>query len=79
MVFEFKMPKLGHLMEGGTVITWLIKERDRVEKQEIIIEIETEKSVLEVESPVDGVVKEIKVSEGETVPVGTTLALLEVV
>jgi len=76
MAVEFTMPKLGHLMEEGTVVSWRKKVGDSVEEGEIILEVETEKAVLEVESNMSGVLLKILVEEEETVEVGTPLAVL---
>jgi pyruvate dehydrogenase E2 component (dihydrolipoamide acetyltransferase) len=77
MANEFTMPKLGHLMEEGTVVRWLKEPGERVEKGEVLLEVETEKAVLEVEAPFEGVLQEILVEDGQEVPVGTPLALYE--
>jgi pyruvate dehydrogenase E2 component (dihydrolipoamide acetyltransferase) len=77
MATEFQMPMLGEVMEEGLIVTWHKKEGDSVERGEIIMEVETDKATMEVESTVSGVVKNILVAEGETVPVNTTLALIE--
>jgi pyruvate dehydrogenase E2 component (dihydrolipoamide acetyltransferase) len=71
------MPQLGLTMTEGTVGTWLKKPGDRVEKDEIIVAVMTDKVDMDVESTVSGVIREIVVAEGETVPVGTVLAYLE--
>jgi pyruvate dehydrogenase E2 component (dihydrolipoamide acetyltransferase) len=71
------MPQLGLTMTEGTVSTWLKKPGDRVEKDEIIVAVATDKVDMDVESTVTGVIREIVVAEGETVPVGTVLAYLE--
>jgi pyruvate dehydrogenase E2 component (dihydrolipoamide acetyltransferase) len=76
MAVEFTMPKLGHLMEEGMVSRWLKGVGERVEKGDILLEVEMDKAVLEVESFVSGTLLQILVEEGETVPVGTPLALL---
>jgi pyruvate dehydrogenase E2 component (dihydrolipoamide acetyltransferase) len=77
MATEFNMPMLGEVMEEGLIVTWHKKEGDSVERGEIIMEVETDKATMEVESTTSGVVKKILVAEGETVPVNTTLALIE--
>lgn len=76
MAVEFTMPKLGHLMEEGMVGRWLKQVGERVEKGDILLEVEMDKAILEVESFVSGTLLKILVEEGETVPVGTPLALL---
>ncbi|MCX6925156.1 MAG: biotin attachment protein [Verrucomicrobia bacterium] len=77
MATAFTMPMLGEVMEEGRIVAWRKHAGDRVEKGETIIEVEMDKATVEVESPVSGVVKEILVPEGETVPVNTPLALIE--
>lgn len=77
MATEFKMPMLGEVMEEGRIVVWHKKEGDRVERGENLIEVETDKATMEVESTVSGVVKAILVPAGEIVPVNTTLALIE--
>lgn len=77
MATAFTMPMLGEVMEEGRIVAWRKHIGDRVEKGETIMEVEMDKATMEVESPVSGVVKEILVPEGETVPVNTLLALIE--
>ncbi len=76
MAVEFLMPKLGEVMEEGILIEWKKKEGDAVEKEEIILEIETDKGVVEIESTATGILQKILVQEGETVPINTPLALI---
>lgn len=71
------MPMLGEVMEEGRIAVWRKQVGDRVEQGEIILEIETDKATLEVESTASGVIKKILVPAGETVPVNTPLALIE--
>ena len=71
------MPMLGEVMEEGCIVAWLKKEGDTVEQGEMIVEVETDKATYEIESPASGVLKEILVPEGETVPVNTPLAVIE--
>ena len=77
MASEFTMPKLGHLMEQGIVVRWWKEAGEHVVKDEVLLEIETDKATLEVESPFDGTLLEVLVGDGEEVPVGTPLALYE--
>ena len=76
MAVELLMPKFGEVMEEGTLLKWKKNEGDAVEKGEVILEIETDKATTEVESTAMGTVQKILVQEGETVPVNTTLALI---
>jgi pyruvate/2-oxoglutarate dehydrogenase complex dihydrolipoamide acyltransferase (E2) component len=70
------MPHLGESVAEGTVIEWLKREGDRVEKDEPILAISTEKVDAEVPAPASGVLSRILVKAGETVPVGSTLAVV---
>jgi 2-oxoglutarate dehydrogenase E2 component (dihydrolipoamide succinyltransferase) len=71
------MPQLGETVVEGTIVKWLKAEGDTVERDEPLFEISTDKVDTEVPSPVAGVIKSIKVPEGETVSVGTELAEVE--
>ncbi len=68
------MPALEMAQETGKLIAWRKKEGDRVSKGEPLLEIETDKAVVEVEAPADGVLAGIKASEGADIPVGQTIA-----
>ena len=70
------MPKLGMTMKVGKVSKWYKKEGDSVEKGENLFEVETEKITNKVESPESGILFQVVVSEGDTVPVGTILAVI---
>ncbi len=74
MAFSVVMPALEMAQESGKLIAWRKKEGDRVSKGEPLLEIETDKAVVEVESPADGVLAGIKASEGTEIPVGQTIA-----
>ena len=71
------MPKLGLTMETGTIVKWLKKEGDRVEKDEVIANIETEKLSGEIKAPASGVLEKILKKEGEEVPVGEVVAIIK--
>ncbi|MFQ6112906.1 MAG: dihydrolipoamide acetyltransferase family protein [bacterium] len=74
---DMVMPQMGESIAEGTIIKWLKKEGDRVERDEIILEISTDKVDSEIPSPHEGVLKKILVPEGETVEVGTVIAHIE--
>ena len=76
MAPEFTMPKLGHLMEEGTVLAWKKMVGETVEKGEILLEIEMDKATMEVESNLSGTLQEILIEAGKTVPVGEPLAII---
>ena len=69
------MPQLGETVTEGTVAQWLKKVGDPVEKYEAFLEVSTDKVNAEVPSPVTGIIKEVLVKEGDTVPVGTAIAV----
>src|SRR5213594_4357640 len=71
------MPQLGESIAEGTVVKWLIPTGGRVEKDQSLLEVETDKVALEIPSPAAGYLAEVFVMEGETVPVGTLIARLE--
>jgi pyruvate dehydrogenase E2 component (dihydrolipoamide acetyltransferase) len=79
VLIEISMPQLGLTMTEGTVFTWLKKPGDTVKKNEAILTVSTDKVDMDIESTVDGVLKEIIVNEGETVPVATLLAYIDAV
>jgi pyruvate dehydrogenase E2 component (dihydrolipoamide acetyltransferase) len=74
MAFSVVMPALEMAQETGKLIAWRKKEGDRVSKGEPLLEIETDKAVVEVEAPADGVLAGIKAGEGAEIPVGQTIA-----
>ena len=71
------MPQLGETVVEGTILKWLKNEGDPIDVDEPLFEISTDKVDTEVPSPVAGTLKEIKVQEGETVSVGTELAVID--
>ena len=71
------MPQMGESIAEGTIIKWLKKEGDKVEKDEIILEISTDKVDSEIPSPQAGVIKKLLASEEETVQVGSVIAHIE--
>jgi pyruvate dehydrogenase E2 component (dihydrolipoamide acetyltransferase) len=73
---DFQLPRLADSLDESVVSRWLKKAGDRVRKGEPLVEIETDKVNAELESPVDGVLEEIVVPEGETAPVGAVIARL---
>lgn len=77
MAFELKMPKLGESVTEGTIGKWLKQPGDAVKKYDLLVEVQTDKVNTEIPSEVDGTLSEIKVQEGETVSVGTILAVFE--
>src|SRR5260370_27863160 len=74
MAISVVMPALEMAQETGKLISWLKKEGESVAKGEPLLEVETDKAVMEIESPADGVLAGVKVQAGTEVPVGRTIA-----
>ena len=77
MATEFKLPNLGENIESGDVVNVLVKEGDEVKANQGVIEIETDKAVIEVPSTQAGRVSKVHVKQGETIKVGATLLTLD--
>src|SRR3990170_7124316 len=77
MAVEVVMPQMGESIFEGTITKWLKKPGDRVERDEPLFEISTDKVDAEIPSPVAGVLKEIIVGEGQTVPIRTVVAVID--
>src|SRR5688572_2778918 len=76
MSTTFKMPQLGESVAEGTIGKWLKAPGDRVERDEPLVEVITDKVNAEIQSPVAGVIERIMVPEGHTVPVGAELVVI---
>lgn len=72
-----QMPQMGFDMQEGKLVRWLKKVGDRIERNEPIAEIETDKAVMEIEAFDGGVITELLVEEGATVPVGEAIAVID--
>lgn len=76
MPISVVMPALEMAQETGKLVSWLKKEGDLVAKGELLLEVETDKAVMEIEAPGDGVLAGISAQPGSEIPVGTTIAWL---
>lgn len=76
MAETINMPKLGFDMAEGTLVRWLKKVDEPINKGDVLAEIETDKATVEVESPAGGVVRTLLVDEGAIVPVGSPIAIV---
>ena len=74
--FELKMPKMGESVEQATITRWFVKEGDKVEEDDALLEIATDKVDSEIPSPVEGTVIKVFYRQDDLVPVGTTIALI---
>lgn len=72
-MYEFELPDVGEGVAEGEIVSWLVETGDPVEEDQPVAEVETDKAVVEVPSPVNGSVAEIHAEEGEMVPVGTVI------
>ncbi len=75
--FEIKMPKLGESITEGTILSWAVQVGDTINEDDVLFEVNTAKVSAEIPSPVAGKVVEILFKEGDTVPVGTVVAVVE--
>ncbi|HEV8629647.1 MAG TPA: biotin/lipoyl-containing protein, partial [Thermoanaerobaculia bacterium] len=76
MATEVVMPQMGESIAEGTITKWLVKVGDKVERDQPLFEISTDKVDAEIPSPAAGVVVEIRHKEGETVPVSQVVAVI---
>ena len=76
MAYEFKLPDLGEGLTEGEIARWLVSEGQKVEEDDPLVEIQTDKTTVEIPSPAAGTVTSILVEEGKVVPVGTVLVVI---
>jgi pyruvate dehydrogenase E2 component (dihydrolipoamide acetyltransferase) len=76
MAYEFKLPDLGEGLHEGEVARWLVAEGDTVAEDDPLVEIQTDKTTVEIPSPAAGTVLRILVAEGEVAPVGAVLVVI---
>src|ERR1700739_1964558 len=74
MATSVVMPALEMAQETGKIVSWLKKEGEAIRKGELLLEVETDKAVVEIEATADGVLASVKSREGDVVPVGVTIA-----
>ncbi len=77
MAKEFKLPELGENIQSADILKVLVKPGDKVEKDQIVLEIETDKATIEVPSEESGTVKEVRVKEGDKASIGSTILVFE--
>jgi len=75
-MIEFRLPSLGAEMDEGTLIAWKVKVGDAVRKGDVVAVVDTSKSAIDVEIWEEGIVAELLLEPGATVPVGTVIARL---
>jgi pyruvate dehydrogenase E2 component (dihydrolipoamide acetyltransferase) len=73
MSFQFKMPDIGEGIHEGEIVKWFVKSGDKVQEDDVLCEIQNDKAVVEIPSPVEGTVEEVLVGEGTVATVGQVL------
>jgi pyruvate dehydrogenase E2 component (dihydrolipoamide acetyltransferase) len=76
MAFEFKLPDIGEGVAEGEIVRWFVAEGDRIERDQPMVEVLTDKANVEIPAPRAGVILKILAKEGQTVPVESTLVLI---
>jgi len=76
MAYEFKLPDLGEGLTEGEIARWLVAEGEEIAEDDPLVEVQTDKTTVEIPSPAAGKVSKILVAEGEIVPVGTVLVVI---
>jgi pyruvate dehydrogenase E2 component (dihydrolipoamide acetyltransferase) len=75
MATVYTMPKLGHLMEKGTIVRWLKQPGDAIEYGDLLLEIESDKALIQVEATFRGVLLQVLANAGQELPVGAPIAV----
>ena len=76
MDFEMRMPKLTETMTDVKLLSWLVKEGEKIEEGQVICEVETDKAAVMIDSLRPGIVKKILFKEGEEVPANAVIAVI---
>jgi pyruvate dehydrogenase E2 component (dihydrolipoamide acetyltransferase) len=77
VAYEFKLPDIGEGIHEGEIVKWFVKAGDTVKEDDILLEVQNDKAVVEIPSPVDGKILEVKVDEGTVSVVGDVLVTIE--
>ncbi|MCG3399758.1 dihydrolipoamide acetyltransferase family protein [Staphylococcus massiliensis] len=77
MAFEFKLPDIGEGIHEGEIVKWFVKAGDTIEEDDVLAEVQNDKSVVEIPSPVSGTVEEVVVDEGTVAVVGDTIVKID--
>ncbi|MGY0692241.1 dihydrolipoamide acetyltransferase family protein [Virgibacillus sp. FSP13] len=77
MAYEFKLPDIGEGIHEGEIAKWFFKAGDEVKEDDVLCEVQNDKAVVEIPSPVDGTVKEVNVDEGSVAVVGDTIITID--
>lgn len=77
MALEFKLPDIGEGIAEGEIVKWLVKVGDSVKEHQSIVEVMTDKATVEVPAPAAGTITALKAKEGDRVPVGSVIWVME--
>ncbi len=77
MAFEFKFPDVGEGIVEGEIVKWRVKIGENVKQDQVLVEVETDKAVVQIPSPVSGKILKINHKEGETIKVGEVLVVID--
>ncbi|WP_440895173.1 dihydrolipoyllysine-residue acetyltransferase [Amphibacillus sp. Q70] len=77
MAFEFKLPDIGEGIHEGEIVKWFVKAGDEIQEDDVLCEIQNDKAVVEIPSPVEGTVKDVHFSEGDVATVGETIITID--
>lgn len=77
MAYQFKLPDIGEGIHEGEIVKWFVKPGDEVKEDDVLAEVQNDKAVVEIPSPVDGTIKEILVEEGSVAVVGDVIVTIE--
>ena len=77
MAFEFRLPDIGEGIHEGEIVKWFVKAGDTIEEDDILVEVQNDKAVVEIPSPVSGTVEEVLVEEGTVAVVGDILVRID--
>ena len=73
MAFEFRLPDIGEGIHEGEIVKWFVSAGDTIEEDDVLAEVQNDKSVVEIPSPVSGTIEEVVVEEGTVAVVGLSL------
>ncbi|MFD1018010.1 dihydrolipoamide acetyltransferase family protein [Thalassobacillus hwangdonensis] len=77
MAFEFKLPDIGEGIHEGEIVKWFVKPGDEINEDDVLCEVQNDKAVVEIPSPVEGTVKDVLVEEGTVTTVGETIITID--
>ncbi|AXF55521.1 dihydrolipoamide acetyltransferase family protein [Salicibibacter kimchii] len=77
MAYKFELPDIGEGIHEGEIVTWFVKKGDKVEEDDVLCEVQNDKAVVEIPSPVGGTILDVKVEENTTVTVGDVIVTID--